>query len=658
MPGRGQKTGQRKKQVITKVITNEATVDALRSFLDQLMRNRFSDETFNDSVFLELTTLDQGDYVDFIKRPMWFGMIRQALDDGSLTSVDHFVNAVYLVLKNALAYSPERKDLVDSALEVWRTFNTMLAAPLRKAQPPRPVVDGQGVCVKHRSKDNGAALWAGYAPPVPNPPAGAAAAEAAAEQTLVAADAVMGDIAAATGPGTDDNASAPADVDMPNAPPSAPPGSALAPTEGAQAQDAVVPSATDATLLPNGSAREVLEQLQPAAPSNADDVMTDTESNAAASDPATRGLGLAGVSHVPISGLHNKCLYRVLARFQSLFPDPPQVIKQVVADIDSADTLRQYGLSVPPNATAAQLEAAKQAYLDSKDTRDGAWGGTLELYLLSHATNGEVAFLVVQRESVQSIRSVHPSSAAVPPKIEIPLHFCRLDGASVRSANHWNTLDYRMEDGSIKSHWEPRCQPETDADWAHRRGLLLGAAEEGEKLARQEAREQLRASEDAARALALPRSAECQTAEETHGTAMEDVPHAASPTSGSTEEQRRKRGRADQSSDPSSAEEEDEEEEEEQEQEESSSQATKGDKRTSAARNKRRRAKKAKKRAQDGAESDTSDTGSRRQEEEHKEQEETSTALGNGRKPYVSTAEDASPLNVSKADAFWNGVLW
>jgi len=107
---------------------------------------------------------------------------------------------------------------------------------------------------------------------------------------------------------------------------------------------------------------------------------------------------------------------------------------------------------VAPDASAADVAAVKKDYFESPNTIAGAWGGTLEMCLLSHARGGEVAFRVIDyaRRKTEYYCSLPEGDAAT--RIEIPLHHCRQDGDDrpQKQPNHWAAFEYCMADGSTR----------------------------------------------------------------------------------------------------------------------------------------------------------------------------------------------------------------
>lgn len=199
---------------------------------------------------------------------------------------------------------------------------------------------------------------------------------------------------------------------------------------------------------------------------------------------------LRRVHHVEVSGLHNLCFPNAIARSFGVHGDElKEVATDTLRSIDDPTTLARYGLSVEPDATASALQAAKEAYLTSKNTCTSAWGGTLEMHLLSHARGGTVAFRVV--DSVRQ-RTVYVSSLPeghADTRTEIPVQHCDINGASrpdVRP-NHWNAFEYEAKDGTRSPAWH-HLHTESAVQKAHRIDSLLQAAAEADRQKRAEVR--------------------------------------------------------------------------------------------------------------------------------------------------------------------------
>ena len=98
--------------------------------LAALMAEPISVEYFNQNVFLQLEEeRHKRMYVEAIQHPMWFDKIKLAVDmaEGYWRMDDReFMDAVYLVLKNSLAYNRDSDELHNAALEVWRKIHKLV----------------------------------------------------------------------------------------------------------------------------------------------------------------------------------------------------------------------------------------------------------------------------------------------------------------------------------------------------------------------------------------------------------------------------------------------------------------------------------------------------------------------------------------------------
>ena len=169
-----------------------------------------------------------------------------------------------------------------------------------------------------------------------------------------------------------------------------------------------------------------------------------------APEPSSRPTQLQRVVYVPISGLHNQCFRNAVARHFSYSHELQAIINDALAGINDAPTLASDGVSIQFDASAETVAEVKKNYLQSSDTLEGRWGGTLEMCLLSHAHHGAFSFLVIDHarkktERYCSLPEGHPTTHT-----EIALHHCHTEGNNgpTMRPNHWATFDYQMEDGS------------------------------------------------------------------------------------------------------------------------------------------------------------------------------------------------------------------
>ena len=148
-----------------------------------------------------------------------------------------------------------------------------------------------------------------------------------------------------------------------------------------------------------------------------------------------------------------------------------------LAGIHSAPLLASFSFDIDPTADAAEISRVKRAYLDSIDFSRQQWGGSREMYLLSHFHSGQLAFRTF--DSVHSSKgssqdawrflcaptpaaaaAITPDTARKPfdlsesackPKREIALHHCAYRGGN--RANHYERISYLLTNGECISEW-------------------------------------------------------------------------------------------------------------------------------------------------------------------------------------------------------------
>jgi hypothetical protein len=194
--------------------------------------------------------------------------------------------------------------------------------------------------------------------------------------------------------------------------------------------------------------------------------------------------GLTGVTLLPISGEGNQCWYRAVGQARGLSPaEISEVLRDTVESIVDIPTLCRYGLLDDPLATSESAEVAKTAYLTSADFIAHANGGTVEMYLLSHAAGGDLSFLVIDPTTVRFREPVrrycclenHLDVRAPTTRKEIALHFCCYSGRS-NQPNHYDLFRYELEDNSSSYIWTSGVLPENPAERTEREQMLLHTA--------------------------------------------------------------------------------------------------------------------------------------------------------------------------------------
>jgi hypothetical protein len=189
---------------------------------------------------------------------------------------------------------------------------------------------------------------------------------------------------------------------------------------------------------------------------------------------------------LPISGLAEQCFFRAagLALDYTARPHSKQAglqrwaalakhIKDALDSIHSAPQLHYYGLpDVQPNSTQMQVACAKERYLHSIHFAEQRWGGTLEMYLLSHHFKGALGFLVLSPDAdagldahvvcaercdgahppTPPLSSAHPycpASGSVRPDREIAMHHCSSSGIAGGKHNHWELIQYQHPSSAV-----------------------------------------------------------------------------------------------------------------------------------------------------------------------------------------------------------------
>jgi hypothetical protein len=203
------------------------------------------------------------------------------------------------------------------------------------------------------------------------------------------------------------------------------------------------------------------------------------------------------IQHTVVSGDNSQCFgLSVVEHFGMRGLDQVFALAfSALRDINDPVTLCQWGLDIAPDATSREIQAAKEAYLSSKDAASKRMGGTLEMYLLSQACGGTVAFRIIDsiRHKTYFICTLPEDDARI--RKEIPLHHCDINGterADVRP-NHWNTFTYHMMDGTAATKWTHQ-QAETALQRKLRVLRLFDAAKEGNRQVRETVRAELQES--------------------------------------------------------------------------------------------------------------------------------------------------------------------
>jgi len=217
---------------------------------------------------------------------------------------------------------------------------------------------------------------------------------------------------------------------------------------------------------------------------------------------------LRSVTVVPTDGSQSQCFYIAVADALQIASEPvpgsresrwPMLqhrIRTALLSIRSAPLLAAYGFDVDPTTGAGEIDRAKAAYLSSADFTRQQWGGTREMYLLSHFHSGQVAFRIFSSVAPSSEEQQWRFICAPPPTIaaaasvaaakphplperacspnrEIALHHCAYRGGN--HANHWEQITYMLADGTALSEWRSSLQLKETAEDRDRRFRLIHA---------------------------------------------------------------------------------------------------------------------------------------------------------------------------------------
>lgn len=127
------------------------------------------------------------------------------------------------------------------------------------------------------------------------------------------------------------------------------------------------------------------------------------------------------------------------------WPELQRRLRSTLLSIRDARVLSQYGFSISPNGSAADLQRVQQEYLSSDDVRLQRWGGTQEMHLLAHESQGDLCFLTYNSTYSRHWDQIRcDASAAVRrPTRTIVLHTCSYTGG--RTVNHYELVRYRTE---------------------------------------------------------------------------------------------------------------------------------------------------------------------------------------------------------------------
>ncbi|MDR3403429.1 MAG: hypothetical protein P4L99_13100 [Chthoniobacter sp.] len=207
---------------------------------------------------------------------------------------------------------------------------------------------------------------------------------------------------------------------------------------------------------------------------------------------------------IRISPEGNQCWYRAVSQqLEITIEQLAAILRHTVGEIDDVPTLVRYGLmDSPEDDSLAAMERAKQKYLGpGSDFRARRNGGSVEMYLLSHAMDGALSFLVVDVESrtfteplrrycAVDLEAESRSGMVVHARKEICLHYCSYTGARGASPFHYDRLEYELTDGRRTGEWT-ELHLDTTAHRRQREQLLLRVAKDAVMSNRAVAKEEL-----------------------------------------------------------------------------------------------------------------------------------------------------------------------
>ena len=217
----------------------------------------------------------------------------------------------------------------------------------------------------------------------------------------------------------------------------------------------------------------------------------------------------------PISGEGDRCCYRAIAGALGVERNElVDVLRTTVNSIDCAATLCSYGLDVMPDANSDAVLAAKLAYTSTLQFNEMRMGGSVEMYLLSHARGGTLSFLTVDNTAEPIKRFcanpttpllglVRRGNTAAPTSLmatsdgevhtEVTLHHCTYTGLA-GPPGHYNRFEYSHVDNegeTVSLKMWPYSRVETPAQRTSRHSSLIKlAAMDTERARRLTQREQ------------------------------------------------------------------------------------------------------------------------------------------------------------------------
>jgi len=206
---------------------------------------------------------------------------------------------------------------------------------------------------------------------------------------------------------------------------------------------------------------------------------------------------------VPTDGTNSQCFYIAVAHALDIvgesvpsandlrWPELNDRIRSALASIDSAPLLASYSFDLDPTAGIDEVSRAKEAYLSNADFILQQWGGSREMYLLSHFHSGQLAFrtfnsVAKTKDDSQwrfvcapsPITAAAAAASAQKPcdlsektcrfSREITLHHCAYRGGN--NSNHFEQITYTLSDGTALREWSTSLNESPDE---HNRRIRL-----------------------------------------------------------------------------------------------------------------------------------------------------------------------------------------
>lgn len=219
---------------------------------------------------------------------------------------------------------------------------------------------------------------------------------------------------------------------------------------------------------------------------------------------------------VPTSGVMEQCFYRavgkgleassVIKSSGALYWNKlDKMLRKSLASITDASLLSNFGFDIDPSIPGdGEINRAKTEYLTSSNFVNQRWGGTKEMYLLSHLSGGELAFQlfsnVTAKKSYSQMICAFPSSSLPRtyafgdqphPQRELALHYCNVCGEG--GANHFEPIQYVMADGESMFIW-PHVLSESALQTSARHATIVAACKQSVVLARETSKKEAAAN--------------------------------------------------------------------------------------------------------------------------------------------------------------------